>query len=111
LTKIKSIDLLKEVRNVLGRRLKLDNLAGATLGTNKSGTGLEAVEWWHQGLVDKVRQYCMDDVRITDDLYTYAKKHGKLKYKDYDGVREIKLDTSSWEDMPQKGALTHTLPF
>jgi DEAD/DEAH box helicase domain-containing protein len=32
LTKIKSVDLLKEVKNVLGRRLKLDNLAEATLG-------------------------------------------------------------------------------
>lgn len=111
LSKIRSVDLLKEVKNVLGRRLKLDNLAEATLGVNKSGHGLQAVEWWEQGLVDKVRQYCMDDVKITDDLYKYAKKHGKLKYKDYDGVREIKLDTSSWEAPSAGPALTHTLPF
>lgn len=112
LTAIKSIDLLKEVKNVLGRRLKLDNLAEATLGKNKSGHGLEAVEWWKQGLVEKVREYCIDDVRITKELYDYAKKKGSLKYKDYDGVREIKLDTSTWEE-PQEGApaLTHTLPF
>lgn len=32
LTKIKSVDLLKEIKNVLGRRLKLDNIAEATLG-------------------------------------------------------------------------------
>lgn len=111
LTKIKSVDLLKEVKNSLGRRLKLDNLAEATLGKGKSGNGLDAVTWWEQGLHDKVRQYCMDDVKITDDLYLYAKKHGKLKYRDYDGVREIKLDTSKWEDSPEGGALTHTLPF
>lgn len=111
LATIKSIDLLKEVKHVLGRRLKLDNVAHATLGVNKSGHGLQAVEWWAEGLVEKVRQYCMDDVKITDDLYRYAKKHGKLKYTDYDGVREIKLDTSSWE-LPSTGAaLTHTLPF
>src|SRR5581483_763796 len=42
LTKIKSVDLLKEIKNVLGRRLKLDNIAEATLGKKKSGNGLEA---------------------------------------------------------------------
>ena len=41
LTKIKSVDLLKEVKQVLGRRLKLDNIAQATLGVGKSGDGLE----------------------------------------------------------------------
>lgn len=112
LSKIKSVDLLKEVKNALGRRLKLDNLAEATLGKGKSGNGLEAVTWWEQGLYERVKQYCMDDVKITDDLYLYAKKHGKLKYKDYDGVREIKLDTREWEILPDNvGALTHTLPF
>lgn len=111
LTKIKSIDLLKEVKNVLGRRLKLDNLAEATLGKNKSGHGLEAVEWWKQGLREKVRDYCVEDVRITVDLYEYAKKKGSLKYRDYDGVREIKLDTSGWEVVKDAPAITHTLPF
>lgn len=112
LTKIKSIDLLKEVKNVLGRRLKLDNIAEATLGKKKSGNGLEAVEWWAQGLYEKVRDYCIDDVRITVKIYEYAKKHGKLKYRDYDGVRDIKLNTSAWEELPaDTAALTHTLPF
>ena len=110
LTKIHHVDLLKEVKNVLGRRLKLDNLAEATLGRKKTGHGLEAVEWWKQGLREKVRDYCIADVQITDELYEYAKKKGSLKYRDYDGVREIKLDTSGWEEAADTG-LTHTLPF
>ena len=111
LTKIKSLDLLKEIKNVLGRRLKLDNIAEATLGKKKSGNGLEAVEWWKQGLRDKVRDYCIDDVKITEEIYQHAKKHKSLKYKDFDGVREIKLDVSKWEDLPESPGLTHTLPF
>lgn len=111
LTKIKSVDLLKEVKNVLGRRLKLDNIAEATLGAGKTGHGLEAVEWWKQGLREKVRDYCLSDVEITKNLYEYAKKKGSLKYRDYDGVREIKLDTSLWEKAGNSGSLTHTLPF
>ncbi|HWB34196.1 MAG TPA: ribonuclease H-like domain-containing protein [Candidatus Paceibacterota bacterium] len=111
LSKIKSIDLLKEVKNVLGRRLKLDSIAQATLGTGKSGHGLDAVKWWAEGKVDLVRKYCLDDVRITKEIYDYAKKHGSLKYKDFDGIREIKLDTSSWEAPTGGASLTHTLPF
>ena len=117
LTKIKSVDLLKEVKAVLGRRLRLDNLAEATLGKKKSGNGLEAQKWWKAGEVEKVKSYCLDDVRITKELYDYASAHGTLKYKDYDvpaqagGIREIKIDTSRWEEKNGTAALTHTLPF
>jgi len=111
LTKFKSVDLLKEVKNVLGRRLKLDNIAEATLGKKKTGNGLDAVTWWKQGLKEKVRDYCLMDVKITSDVYEYAMKNGHLKYKDYDGVREVKLDTSAWEKPQDGGAITFTLPF
>lgn len=111
LTKFKSVDLLKEIKNVLGRRLKLDSIAEATLGHKKSGNGLDAVAWWKQGLKEKVMAYCLDDVKITDDLYKYAIKNKKLKYKDYDGVRDIKIDPSGWEAGGDSPALTHTLPF
>ncbi len=110
LTKIKSIDLLKEVRAVLGRRLKLDSLAEATLGRKKIGDGLQSIRWWKEGKVEEVRKYCIEDVRITKDIYDYARANKRLKYMDYEGVREIKIDSSKWE----KGAdhaLTHTLPF
>ena len=111
LAKIKSVDLMKEVKNVLGRRLKLDNIAEATLGKKKSGHGLDAVRWWEQGLVEKVREYCLDDVRLTREIYDYAKKNKHLKYKDFDGIRDIKLDPSGWEEAGDSPALTHTLPF
>ena len=111
LTKIKSIDLLKEVRAVLGRRLKLDNIAEATLGTGKIASGMDAVKWFAQGEFEKLREYCEDDVRVTKEIYEYARKHKSLKYKDFDGVREVKLDPSHWELAEETQAITHTLPF
>jgi DEAD/DEAH box helicase domain-containing protein len=112
LTKLKSVDLLKEIKNVLGRRLKLDNLAEATLGKKKSGSGLEAVRWFQDGEIDKVRQYCIDDVKITRALYDFAKEKGFLKYTDYDGPRDVKLDTSDWEKPSlAAGSMSMTLPF
>ena len=111
LTKIKSIDLLKEIKEVLGRRLRLDSVAEATLGRGKTADGLQAMRWWKEGKKELVRDYCIEDVRVTNDIYEYAKKNKKLKYKDYDGVREIVLDPTKWEDSVDSPALTHTLPF
>jgi DEAD/DEAH box helicase domain-containing protein len=111
LTKIKSIDLMKEVQLVLGRRLRLDSVASATLGASKSGHGLEAVEWWKNGEVDKIIKYCTDDVRLTRELYDFAMKNGHLKFKDISGgIREVKLDTAPWAK-PVESAMTFTLPF
>jgi len=111
LTSIKSLDLLVEIKAALGRRLRLDTVAEATLGVNKSGHGLQAVQWWADGKEDLVRKYCLDDVKITKEVYDYARKHKELKYKDFGEERTIKLDVKDWEKIPEPAALTHTLPF
>jgi DEAD/DEAH box helicase domain-containing protein len=111
LSKIKSLDLLVEVHNVLGRRIRLQSLAEATLKRGKGGDGLKAIEWWAQGESEKVRKYCLEDVRITRDLFDYALKNGVLKYKDLREIRDIKLDTRTWLEPVAAPSLTHTLPF
>lgn len=113
LSKIRSIDLMSKVRDVLGRRLKLDSVAEATLGRKKIGGGSDAMDWWNKGEIDKVIKYCIEDVKITKELYDYAMKHGLLKYKDLSvagTVKDIKLDTADWE-RPAENAMTFTLPF
>ena len=110
LTKIKSLDLLKEIKNSLGRRIKLDSVAEATLGRNKTANGLEQLVWWRNGEKQKVIDYCIEDVRITKDVYEYALKNNLLKYTDGKDIKEIKLDTSNWEKKDDS-AMTFTLPF
>jgi DEAD/DEAH box helicase domain-containing protein len=111
ITHIKSLDLMVEVKQSLGRRLRLDSIAEGTLGINKSGHGLQAYEWWKKGEVEKIRKYCVDDVRITKEIFDYACAHKSLKYKDVGAIRDIALDTSLWETLGSKPAMTHTLPF
>ncbi len=110
LTKIKSLDLLVEIKNSLGRRIKLDSIAEATLGKNKIAHGLEAITWWKNGEIDKIIKYCLEDVKITKEVYEYALKNGKLLYPDLGTIREIKLNTQNW-NTSQESALTFTLPF
>ena len=57
LTKIKSIDLMAEIKKSLGRRIGLGVVAEATLGYGKSGNGLEAVTWWKEGKIDEIKKY------------------------------------------------------
>ena len=108
LTKIKSLDILKEIHKTIGRRMKLDNIAENTLGEKKSGHGLEAITWWKNGEIEKIRKYCLDDVRITKNVYDYAIKNNMLKWKDNEEIKEIKLDTSSWEEK-QENSITNSL--
>jgi DEAD/DEAH box helicase domain-containing protein len=110
LTHLHSLDLLTEVQKVLGRRIRLQALAEATLKKGKSGDGLKAGEWWKEGKKEKVREYCIEDVRITRELFDYAVKHGVLKYKDLRTIRDIKLDTSIWGiKKVETPAMTHAL--
>jgi len=109
LTKIKSLDLMKEVQSVLGRRLKLDVIAEGTLNDKKTGgKGGQSVIWWRNGEVEKVRDYCIKDVELTRKLFDYAVKNSSLKYKELGKVREVKLDTSPWLK-PQISAMTFSL--
>lgn len=110
LSQIKSLDLLVEIKKTLGRRVKLDQVAEGTLGVKKSGHGLEAIEWWKAGEIDKIKKYCEDDVRLTKEIYDYALKNGKIFYKFMGGIQPVKLDTRTWEKK-EETTLNHTLPF
>lgn len=110
LKRIKSIDLLKEIHGVLGRRVKLDAVAEGTLGMRKAGHGLDAIKWWRDGQKEKVRDYCLKDVEITRKVFDYALQNGALKFAELGKTKEIKLNTKNWLT-PQSGSLTQTLGF
>lgn len=110
LMQLKSIDLLEAIKTSLGRRLRLDSVAEATIGAKKSADGLQAVRWWREGQVEKVKHYCEQDVKVTKEVFEYALKHGKVFYKDRGEKLEIPLDISRW-GKTDDSAMTHSLPF
>lgn len=107
---IKSIDLLEEIKESLGRRLRLDSVAQATVGSKKSADGLQAVRWWQEGKIDKIKSYCEQDVRVTKEVFEYALEHGHIKFKDGREKREVPLNTSTWTTV-ETASMTHALPF
>lgn len=86
--RLPTVDLLVEIEKKLGFRIKLDDVAHATLGVGKSGHGLMAVEYWRKGEIDKLRDYCLQDVRVTRDVYDYALQHGEVSYNDRKGEKQ-----------------------
>lgn len=83
LSRLAVTDLFVHAVNFLGHRVGLGALAKATLGENKSGHGLEALEWFRQGRVEEVKKYCLDDVRLTRDLFEYGKQHGHVLFESF----------------------------
>ena len=110
LTQIRSLDILREIKTAYGRRMRLDQLAEGTLKKNKSGHGSDAINWWNGGEIEKVRSYCIDDVRLTKELYDYALANNKLIFKEGGVLNEITLDTSEWEKS-REHKLTFSLTF
>ena len=80
LWKLAQLDLMEELTKVLGHRVSLDSCAQATLGIGKSGSGLDAIRYFREGRMEELKRYCLDDVRITRDLFEYGAAHGELFY-------------------------------
>lgn len=75
---IPRIDLLDEIELSSGKRISLQLLAEHNLGYGKSGTGLDAPILFEQGKIKELKEYCLQDVKVTKDLYELAKKQGHL---------------------------------
>ena len=75
-----TLDLLTSVHERLGYRLKLDNLAQATLDAGKSADGLQALRWWQEGRIKEIADYCTQDVAVTRDLYLHGRDKGHVLF-------------------------------
>ena len=74
------LDIMEEITKQLGHRVSLDSVARATLSAGKSGSGLEAIRLWREGKIDELKKYCLDDVRLTREIYEYGAAKGELFY-------------------------------
>ena len=74
LMSLQRVDLLDLVEEAYGRRISLDLLAKANLGYGKTGHGLDAIEYYKKGDWDSLEKYCLQDVKVTKDLYDLVKK-------------------------------------
>ena len=87
LTALPHVDLLRRIQDTLHYRVSLDNVAQATLDAPKSADGLQALQWWKEGRLDKIEAYCRDDVLLTQRLYCFGLEHGFVLFRNKAGQR------------------------
>lgn len=110
LLKIPQLDMLAEIYKSLGYRIKLDSVAAATIGTKKSGHGLQAVAWWKEGKIDEIVKYCMQDVKVTKEVYEFGREKGYVLFDDRMGERrQVDIDFKAGPE--QKAAINLSLGF
>lgn len=79
------LDLLDDIEKARGHRASLDSVAGPTLKQHKSGSGADALILFKEGRMEELKKYCLEDVRLTKEIFEYGCREGKI------------LFTSSWD--------------
>ncbi len=70
-----TLDMLQDLYRTLGWRPRLDDLASATLGVGKGADGVQAVQWYRSGEMDRLIDYCRRDVEVTWRIYEFGRRH------------------------------------
>jgi len=73
-------DIMYDLETLTRQRyLKLEAVARGTLNAGKSADGLMAVEWWKKGEIQKIIDYCLQDVKVTRDIFQFGRQNGFVK--------------------------------
>jgi len=102
-----NLDLLVDLKDRIGKRVKLDAVARPTLNAAKSADGLMALQWFQEYLAGEteklgmIADYCRQDVAVTRDVYLHGINQGHVSYLDKDkGLTQVTVDWGSSEEPP-----------
>ncbi len=102
---IRHYDILEEIEKEYGRRIGLGILAEANIGAGKTGHGLEAIELYARGEVEKLKSYCLNDVKLTKELYELIKSQGYLWIPQRNSNEMVKVVIAPAEESSQNQLL------
>lgn len=96
---IPCLDLLEEIEIEFGNRISLNILAQTNLGIGKTAHGLEAIKFYKEGRLEDLEKYCLQDVRLTKELYELIEKQGYLLLpkKNSEEIVKVKFNWLSQE--------------
>lgn len=95
ISRIPTLDLMNRIKDSVGHRIGLDAVASETIGQKKSGNGLDAIKYYNNKMFDKLKDYCLQDVAVTRDIYDYGLKKGHVKFRNkWNRLIECNVDFS-----------------
>jgi len=80
LRQLPTLEMLVDLQNRLQHRLSLDSIATATFGVEKTAEGMQAIEWYRQGKMMEIAEYCCYDVKLTKLVHEFGVNHRQLHY-------------------------------
>jgi DEAD/DEAH box helicase domain-containing protein len=75
-----TLDMLVDLQATLQHRLSLDAIATATFGVEKTAEGMQAIQWFREGRLMEIAEYCCYDVKLTRMVHEYGCQQRQLYY-------------------------------
>jgi hypothetical protein len=86
------VDLLEEVELAAGGRVSLSRLAEANLGVKKDMHGSMAITLYREGRMAELKEYCLNDVKLTKALYDLSRKQNFLMVPNKQTGESMKIE-------------------
>lgn len=80
LRQLPTLDMLVDLQNRLDHRLSLDSIATATFGVEKTAEGMQAIQWFREGRMMEIAEYCCYDVKLTRLVHEFGAQNRQLHY-------------------------------
>lgn len=80
LRQLPTLDMLVVLQDQLQHRLSLDSIATATFGVEKTAEGMQAIQWFKEGKLVEIAEYCCYDVKLTRLVHEYGMQNRQLHY-------------------------------
>ena len=95
ITLLPTLDILTKIKDSAGHRISLDAVAQETLGIGKTGDGLDAIKYFKNKQLEKLKSYCLNDVAVTRDVYDFGLNKGHVKFRNkWNRLIECPIDFS-----------------
>ena len=96
------LDIMRVIEDKIGHRVSLNSVASMTLGVTKSGDGLQAIEFYRKGKIEELKKYCLDDVKITRDIFIFGQQKGNVMFDTRKGIETVKVEWGLDKLMPEE---------
>ena len=80
LRQLPALDMMLDLQNKLQHRLSLDSIATATFGVEKTAEGMQAIQWFKEGKLLEIAEYCCYDVKLTRLVHEFGAQHRRVFY-------------------------------